>query len=107
MRLPKVTLLSTDQTEYLRLIKPDESVKLHSGCVTLQPGESVGEHSTEEREEIIVVLQGEGSASTDSLPDPMIFRAPAIVYFPPRTRHNITNTGDSPLRYIFTVTPVA
>lgn len=85
-RLPKVTLLSTDQTDYLRLIKPDQSVRLHAGYITLQPGESVGEHSTEEREEIIIVLQGEGSAWADSLPGPMPFRAPAIVCMPPNAR---------------------
>lgn len=104
-RTPTVKQLPADSDKYLRLLKPPESVLFHSGYVTLQPGESVGEHSTEDREEIIVVLQGEGEASAGSLPAPIHFRAPAIVYLPPHTKHNMTNTGDLALRYVFTVTP--
>ncbi|MDX9856467.1 MAG: cupin domain-containing protein [candidate division Zixibacteria bacterium] len=101
-----VTPLPKDADKYVRLIKPDDSVRFHSGYVTLQPGESVGEHSTQGNEEIIVVLQGEGEARAESIPSPLSFRAPAIVYMPPHTIHNMTNTGAEPLRYVFTVAPV-
>ena len=52
--------------KYQRLISKDlGSSGLKSGHVTLKPGENIGEHSTAEREEIIIILRGEGKATID------------------------------------------
>ena len=40
------------------LFEPPETKKLKSGRVVLNPGEAVGEHSTENKEEILLVLKG-------------------------------------------------
>jgi mannose-6-phosphate isomerase-like protein (cupin superfamily) len=75
---------------------------MRSGLVVLNPGESVGRHSTEGYEEVLVVLAGAGEmrfTSHDSLP----LEAPCAAYCPPRTEHDVTNTGTAPLRYVYVV----
>ena len=54
-----------DTQEYVRLLAKPESVGLHSGLVTLQPGEDCGWHSTEDYEEMIVCLAGSGEVETE------------------------------------------
>lgn len=51
---------------YESLIKPPASEILKSGRVFLAPGESVGEHVTLQREEMIIVLRG-SAVITESL----------------------------------------
>ena len=77
---------------------------MRSGFVHLGPGQSVGWHTTGKNEEALVVLHGkgkaliEGQASSD-------FAAPALVYIPPATRHNVENIGSDPLEYEYVVAP--
>jgi len=81
---------------------PPETVTMKSGYVILQPGKSVGKHSTEHNEELLVVFEGQGE---------MMFRdgskvpvgANSAVYCPPQTEHNVTNTGGGALRYVYVV----
>jgi oxalate decarboxylase/phosphoglucose isomerase-like protein (cupin superfamily) len=35
------------------------------------------------------------------------FSAPAFAYIPPATRHNVSNTGKTPLEYVYVVAPTA
>jgi len=42
------------------LIIPSAARSLKAGRVTLEPGEEVGEHVTESRQEVIIVLKGSG-----------------------------------------------
>ena len=87
--------------KYQRLISKDlGSLGLKSGHVTLKPGENIGEHSTNEREEIIVILRGEGEAIIDKN---KIFtiKANHALYIPPETGHDIKNSGDEDLEYVF------
>ena len=44
------------KTEHI--VKPPQSRSLKSGRVLLSPGESVGWHVTQDREELVVVLKG-------------------------------------------------
>lgn len=98
---PKVVNLSTDSNDYLPLLSgPPDSVVMHSGMVTLLKEKAVGKHDTKAYEEILVVLQGEGEMLFDGQP-PLAFHAPAAVYCPPRTAHDVRNTGSSPLRYVY------
>ena len=77
---------------------------MRSGFVHLKPGETVGWHTTGKNEESLVVLRGQGEALIDGHANKP-FIAPAFVYIPPATRHNVANTGTGPLEYVYVVAP--
>ena len=81
-----------------------QTAGMRSGFVRLKPGETVGWHTTENHEESLVVLRGRGEARIQGQPA-RPFRAPALVYIPPATRHNIANTGNELLEYVYVVAP--
>jgi quercetin dioxygenase-like cupin family protein len=78
---------------------------MKSGYVTLLPGEAVGEHKTDAREEAIIVLEGQASVYVEK---ELRFtaKAPSLVYVPPETEHDIRNAGSAKLKYVYVVTPV-
>jgi mannose-6-phosphate isomerase-like protein (cupin superfamily) len=78
---------------------------MRSGFVRLKPGEAVGAHSTGDHEEALVILQGEGKAEVEGRT--VAFSSKTEVYIPPRSRHNVTNTGTSTLEYVYVVAPVS
>ena len=84
---------------------PPDSIALHSGVVTLEPGSSVGMHSTKGWEELITVLEGQGELVVPGQ-DPLAIKPGLAAYCPPRTDHDVVNTGSGTLRYIFVVTEV-
>jgi quercetin dioxygenase-like cupin family protein len=75
---------------------------MRSGLVTLAPGKDVGTHSTEDYEEMIIILEGQGELEAEGAGRRAI-GAGQVAYNPPDTRHNVINTGDGPLRYIYVV----
>jgi mannose-6-phosphate isomerase-like protein (cupin superfamily) len=77
---------------------------MKSGLVSLEPGSSVGAHSTLDREEMLVILEGEGEAHVSGHP-PLAINAGHAVYIPPRHEHNIHNRGTGHLRYVYVVAP--
>ena len=77
---------------------------MRSGLVRLKPGESIGEHTTGKNEESLVVLHGQGEARIEGHPA-IPFRAPALVYVPTASRHNVENTGTELLEYVYVVAP--
>jgi oxalate decarboxylase/phosphoglucose isomerase-like protein (cupin superfamily) len=81
-----------------------QTAGMRSGFVRLKPGETVGWHTTGKNEEALVVLHGKGKALIDGQPG-LPFIAPALVYIPPATRHNVENTGSEPLEYEYVVAP--
>jgi mannose-6-phosphate isomerase-like protein (cupin superfamily) len=81
-----------------------QTAGMRSGFVRLQPGATVGWHTTGKNEEALVVLHGQGEALIDSQAK-QPFVAPAFVYIPPATRHNVLNTGTEPLEYVYVVAP--
>jgi mannose-6-phosphate isomerase-like protein (cupin superfamily) len=83
-----------------------QSAGMRSGFVRLAPGASVGWHSTAQNEESLVVLRGQGEALFDGF-EKRPFAAPASLYVPPATRHNVSNTGHEVLEYVYVVTPAA
>lgn len=87
-----------------RVIAPQESCRLKSGLVVLQPGECVGEHATSGREEVIVVLEGEATVVDEGETGPV--RAGQLAYIGPERRHNVFNRSTRELRYLYIVTPV-
>ena len=89
---------------YTRILEgPPSNYALKSGLVQLKEGESIGEHSTEQKEELLVIISGKGVAYIEGV-KPIEFTAGNAVYIPPKTKHDIKNTGDSVLKYVFTVT---
>ena len=81
-----------------------QTAGMRSGFVRLKPGESVGWHTTGRHEESLVILRGRGKALVAGKSS-LSFTAPAFVYIPPATRHNVANTGDGPLVYVYVVAP--
>ena len=73
---------------------------LSSGLVKLKPKESIGEHSTEDREEIIIILKGKARVRYGRRGS-LILKDNSFAYFPARTIHNIENIGSSPLQYTY------
>jgi len=103
--LPKsrLILLPPPDQKYAKLLGgPPDTMGMKSGCVLLSPGEAVGVHSSGEYEEVIVPLSGTGQLivpGMESLP----VNPGCILYNPPHTQHDVINTGDQPLRYIYIV----
>lgn len=83
-----------------------QTAGMRSGFVRLKPGQSVGEHSTLEHEEALVVLQGEGKAEIEGR-EAVSISSRMLAYIPPRSKHNVTNTGTEALEYVYVVAPVA
>lgn len=81
-----------------------QTAGMRSGFVRLRPGESVGWHTTGQNEEALVVLRGRGEARLEGQAARSV-AAQALVYFPPATRHNMANTGNEPLEYVYVVAP--
>ncbi len=81
---------------------PPETVTMKAGLVTLQAGQSVGKHSTGGHEEMLVILEGKGEMKfedgTRLSVDP-----DHILYCPPQTTHDVTDTGTGILRYVYIV----
>ena len=93
--------------EYQRLFagRP-QTCGMRSGRVYLAPGEDCGQHSTQAREELLVFLSGRGMAVVGEN-DSLQIGQGKVAYIPPHTNHNIKNTGEEPLIYIYCVAPVS
>lgn len=87
------------------LIKPPLSEKLKSGCVVLAPGQEVGEHVTENREELLIILEGTATVNCEAETETVY--APSFVYIPKNKKHNVINNSVLPLKYVYIVTPVS
>ena len=100
---PFVRSLPKDTIGYLELLKPPQSNNLTSGFVSLAPKEEVGRHSTENYEEMLIILSGIGELEIQGQ-DSITITAHQVAYVPPETGHNVINVGNEPLNYIFIVT---
>jgi len=81
-----------------------QTAGMRSGFVRLKPQGAVGWHTTGQNEEALVVLRGRGEARVEGQPARAI-EAPMLVYIPPATHHNVANTGNEPLEYVYVVAP--
>jgi quercetin dioxygenase-like cupin family protein len=106
MEEKKPLVIKLDSGEkYLRLLAGQPQTSgMRSGLVSLKPGEEIGEHSTDSREEALVVLEGQARISCLGCPE-LSASAAALVYIPPHTRHNVKNTGTAQLKYVYIVVP--
>lgn len=103
---PLTTLLACPQGDCSLLHGVPQTAGMRSGFVRLKPGQTVGWHTTGDNEESLVVLHGKGRALIDGQPS-VPFAAPALVYIPRATRHNVENTGNYPLEYEYVVAHAA
>lgn len=98
-----VVRFASSEEHYVRLLGgPPDTVTMRAGLVTLKIDESVGEHTTAENEEAIVVLRGVGELRLEGRPALRLAEG-SIAYCPPETHHNVVNTGAEVLRYVYIV----
>jgi oxalate decarboxylase/phosphoglucose isomerase-like protein (cupin superfamily) len=105
---PLTVPLTCSQGDCPVLTGAPQTTGMRSGFVRLKPGQTVGWHTTGKNEEALVVLRGKGKALIEGPrggQPGMPFAAPALVYIPPATRHNVQNTGSDPLEYEYVVAP--
>ena len=95
-----------DKPENQRLLAgAPQTHGLRSGRVYLSPGQSCGLHSTKDREELLVFLGGEGEIIIGQDNRFQVGKG-KVCYIPPRTDHDVKNTGSKPLVYVYGVAPV-
>ena len=100
---PKVIQANANGQDYLQLLSgPPESMTMRAGKVVLKPGKTVGRHSTEGNEELLVVLVGEGVFLLSN-GQKMEISSGNVLYCPPDTEHDVQNTGSTALEYIYVV----
>ena len=78
---------------------------MRSGRVYLAPDQSCGQHSTKDREEMLVFLSGRGKLLIGEKESFDIGQG-KVSYIPPNTLHDVKNTGSGPLVYVYCVAPV-
>jgi len=101
----EVTL--NDEPEFQRLLPGvPQTHGMKSGRVHLEAGKSCGQHSTKDHEELLVFLTGEGTVHIDD-DEHLAVGAGKVAYIPPRTLHDVENTGPNALVYIYCVAPAS
>jgi len=83
-----------------------ETMGIKSGHVILKPGENVGEHITEAKEEVIIVLKGKAMILCGNDDEPIVACERSVVYVPPDTAHDVKNIGGDILEYIYVTAAV-
>jgi mannose-6-phosphate isomerase-like protein (cupin superfamily) len=107
---------STEKTLIIDLNDKPENQKLlagrpqtygmRSGRVYLAQEQSCGQHSTKDYEEMLVFLSGRGKLQIGENDSFEVGRG-KVSYIPPKTVHDVQNTGNEPLIYIYCVAPAA
>lgn len=83
------------------LIKPPLSKKIKGGLVVLKKGEQIGEHTTENREEIIFILKGKAMIILEGKRNAV--KEGFSFYIPPNKKHNVVNKNNQILKYLYIV----
>ena len=86
---------------FLRLF--GESTKpygLASGFVTLKSKESIGLHNTQNKEEVLIILQGQAQVSYGKHSRLKVKKG-FFVYIPPKTDHNLKTIVIALLKYVY------
>ena len=79
---------------------------MRSGRVYLAPGQACGQHSTANKEEVLVFLAGRGELLIGEKGSFRVGQG-KVSYIPPHTEHDVKNIGTEPLVYIYCVAPVS
>lgn len=83
------------------LVRPPESKSLKSRMVILSPGESVGEHITNKREELIIVLRGTATILYNH--HEVCIKKGETYFIKEGILHDIKNNHDEELEYVYVV----
>jgi len=83
------------------ILKPPISAILKCGKVSLLPNESVGEHITDKREEVIIVVKG--TATLRKGEKTFIIHENETHFIPEGTVHNVLNNSSESLEYYYVV----
>jgi quercetin dioxygenase-like cupin family protein len=81
------------------LVTPEDSKRMRSRVVVLEPGKEVGEHTTEDREELLTVLEGKVVLVGPDGEHPIVPGQAAFI--PLGTKHNVINRTKAPARYMY------
>lgn len=100
MIIPKSLVLPLKKAGLL--IKPPISEKIKLGYVILKKGEEVGEHTTHNREEIIIVFEGTARVIIEN--ETREVERNHIVFIPENKKHNLKNIYSKVLKYIYIAT---
>ncbi len=104
----KVLVIELDKSsEFQRLLGGQPQTHgMRSGRVYLQTGQSCEQHSTKDREEMLIFLSGQGTLLIGEEQQSLPVSQGRVAYIPPNTIHDVKNTGNEPLIYIYCVCPV-
>ena len=96
-----------EKAEYQRLLQGrPQTCGMRSGRVYLNPGDSCGQHSTEQNEEMLIFISGQGELVIGEKGQLSVGQG-KVTYIPPNTVHDVKNTGSGPLIYIYCVAPAS
>ena len=103
----KVLIIDLNENpENQRLLAGEpQTCGMRSGKVYLAPGKSCGQHSTKDREELLVFLSGSGELLIGENDRYQVGQG-KVSYIAPQTDHDVSNTGGEPLIYVYCVAPV-
>ncbi len=87
--------LTIDNDDFRRVLYTGEHLQLV--VMTLRPGEQIGEEVHPDRDQFFRFEEGKGSVDVDGRENPV--KDDFAVIVPAGSRHNVRNTGDSPLRF--------
>lgn len=91
-----------DVKDYFRIWGKEHNTCMRSGLVVLSPLKDVGEHSTENFEELIIPLEGQGKMLING--KEYFFSKDKILHINTHTKHNVFNISKKDmLRYIYIV----
>jgi mannose-6-phosphate isomerase-like protein (cupin superfamily) len=107
MNKPAVLAVSLAQDgKYQRLLAGcPQTYGIKSGHILLGPGNSVGEHTTDVKEEVIIITRSKAQLICSG-DNPVTVTTENIIYIPPETRHDIRNIGEDVLEYVYVVASV-
>jgi quercetin dioxygenase-like cupin family protein len=81
------------------LVTPEDAKRMRARVVELEPGKAVGEHTTEDREELIVVLEGAIVVIGPEGEHPL--KVGQAAFIPLDTVHNVKNMTKKKARYMY------
>lgn len=87
--------------KFVRLLGDSTKLRgLCSGLVALKPGKSIGEHKTDNKEEVLVIIKGNATIYYGKSKSIKAGQN-TFIYIPPETVHNVKNSGSKILRYVY------
>ena len=103
MKRPYLSSLKGN-SRYTSIVGPKQgAVYTKAGQVVLKPGESIGPHVTERKEEVILILEGKARFYYGRSKRSLIAGKHTVIYVPIDTLHDVKNIGRRNLRYIYVV----